>query len=126
MIVKKFSGLSSTKLFNTWGGTRLIEDNIKFQEDVKNLLETPLGSIPGNPTFGSNLFKFLYMNVTTSLGALIQQEVRDRLESNYPDILVDSVDVILERRAVKLTIGMNNSNSNVITYINLELAKEET
>ena len=126
MIVKKFSGLSSTQLFNTWGGTRLIEDNIKFQEDVKNLLETPLGSIPGNPTFGSNLFKFLYMNVTTSLGALIQQEVRDRLESNYPDILVDSVDVILERRAVKLTIGMNNSNSNVITYINLELAKEET
>lgn len=124
MIVPKFRGLSSNTLFNTWGSTVTTEGNVKFEEDIKLLLETPLGSVLGNLTFGSNLYRLLYLQVNDALGTKIQEEIKKRIEDNYHDIIVTSVDVTFNKRDVAVKIGLNNSNSNVLTYIDLTFDKE--
>lgn len=125
MIVPKFSGLDNQDVFSSSGGTRVATGNLKFQQDVKLLLETPLGTMLGNPTFGSNLFSFLHSPITNGLGSLIQNEVRQRIEDNFEDIKIDEVNVTFEGHTVLLNIGFNNRNSNILEYIDLQIEGSE-
>jgi phage baseplate assembly protein W len=124
MLVPKFRGLNSIDVFNTYGGTNVSEGNVKFQQDVKNMLETPYGSVLGNTEFGSNMFQLLQLPVNASLGTMIQEEIKSRIEKNYKDIVVDTVDVVFDKRTVTVKIGMNNSNSNVLEYVDMNFDKE--
>ena len=38
--------------------------------------------------------------------------------------MVDTVDVIFDKRTVTVKIGMNNSNSNVLEYVDMNFNKE--
>ena len=124
MQVPKFKGLDSVNLINDQGGTNIIEGNLKFQQDVKHLLETPLGSVLGNLSYGSNLYKYLFRPVNEATGSLIQEEIKQRIEDNYQDIIIDTVDVTLNKRAIYVKIGYYNNNSNVLDYIELDLERE--
>lgn len=120
MIVPKYSGIDSVETFNIQKRTNVVTDNIKFQQDVKRLLETPLGSMLANPSYGSNLYEFLQYPVNDGLGILIQEEVKSRIEANYKDVSVEEVNVTFEGKTVSVSIGMNNGNSNVLDYINVD------
>lgn len=118
--VPKFKGLDAINVFNKQGKTNYAEAHIKFQQDVKHLLETPRGSVLGNLDYGSNLYRYLYLPVKQSTGTMIQEEIRNVIESNYEDIIIDTVDVVLGSKTIEVSIGYNNGNSNVIDYINLD------
>ena len=124
MQVPKFKGLNSEDIFNAQGGTRVAEGNVKFQQDVKHLLETPLGSMLGNLDYGSNLYRYLFLPVKQSTGNLIQNEIKSRIENTYRDIVVDSVDVTFYENAIGVVIGFNNNNSNILDYIEMDFEKE--
>ena len=124
MLVQKFKGIDSENLFTSWGTTNVAIGNIKFQQDIKHLLETPLGSVVGNLDYGSNLYQLLYLPVNDALGTMIQEEIRNCIEKNYSDILVEEVEVYFEGRTVQVKIGINNNNSNILEYINIGLDKE--
>lgn len=124
MQVPKFRGLNSEELFNVQGGTGVVEGNIKFQQDVKHLLETPLGSVLGNLNYGSNLYRYIFLPLRESTGNLIQEEIKTRIENNYSDITVDSVDVTMGDKTINITIGFNNNNSNIMDYIEMDIERE--
>lgn len=112
-------------MFDVRGRTSISEGMTKFQQDVKHLLETPLGSVLGNLTYGSNLYQYLFLPVTEATGTLIQEEIKKRIEENYSDIKVDSIDISLSRKEIDVSIGINNGNSNVLEYINLDFERSE-
>lgn len=122
MLVPKFKGIDSVNVFDCRGGTGVAEGNAKFQQDVKHLLETPLGSVLGNLKYGSLLYQYIFLPVQESTGTLIQNEIKKRIEDNYSDIVIDTVDVTLSRRKINVSIGMNNGNSNVVEYIDLDFS----
>lgn len=122
MLVPKFKGIDSVNVFDCRGGTGVAEGNAKFQQDVKHLLETPLGSVLGNLKYGSLLYQYIFLPVQESTGTLIQNEVKKRIEDNYSDIVIDTVDVTLSKRKINVSIGMNNGNSNVVEYIDLDFS----
>ena len=124
MQVPKFRGLNSEELFNVQGGTGVVEGNVKFQQDVKHLLETPLGSVLGNLNYGSNLYRYIFLPLRESTGNLIQEEIKTRIENNYSDITVDSVDVTMGDKTINKTIGFNNNNSNIKDYIEMDIERE--
>lgn len=124
MQVPKFRGLNSEELFNVQGGTGVVEGNVKFQQDVKHLLETPLGSVLGNLNYGSNLYRYIFLPLRESTGNLIQEEIKTRIENNYSDITVDNVDVTMGDKTINITIGFNNNNSNIMDYIEMDIERE--
>lgn len=124
MQVPKFRGLNSEELFNVQGGTGVVEGNVKFQQDVKHLLETPLGSVLGNLNYGSNLYRYIFLPLRESTGNLIQEEIKTRIENNYSDITVDNVDVTIGDKTINITIGFNNNNSNIMDYIEMDIERE--
>ena len=124
MQVPKFRGLNSEELFNVQAGTGVVEGNVKFQQDVKHLLETPLGSVLGNLNYGSNLYRYIFLPLRESTGNLIQEEIKTRIENNYSDITVDSVDVTMGDKTINITIGFNNNNSNIMDYIEMDIERE--
>ena len=71
-LVPKFKGLDAVNVFNVQGQTSTVEGNVKFQQDVKHLLETPRGSVLGNLDYGSELFAIIQRPVSQATGALIQ------------------------------------------------------
>lgn len=125
MLVPKFRGINSENLYSPNGRVNVSEGMLKFQQDLKHLLETPLGSVLGNLDYGSNLYKYLFLPVQESTGTLIQEEIKTRIQRNYSDIIIDSVDVAFSRRTINITIGMNNGNSNVVEYINLDFERSD-
>lgn len=125
MLVPKFKGLDSINVFNVQGRTNTAEGNTKFQEDIKHLLETPIGTVLGNLTYGSNLYRILFMPARESTGTLIQEEIKSCIERNYTGIVVESVDVSYDNRTFYVKIGLNNNNSNVLQYIDLDFAGGE-
>ena len=98
MLIEKFKGINSEELFNVAGGTNMSEGMIKFQQDVKHLLETPLGSVLGNLNYGSKLYQLLFLPVSESTGTLIQEEIQRTIEVNYADIKVVSIDITFGKR----------------------------
>ena len=90
------------------------------------MLETPLGTVLGNLTYGSNLYQLLFMPVRESTGTLIQDEIKTCIERNYQGIVVESVDVTYEDTTFYVNIGINNGNSNVLEYINLDFTGGES
>ena len=122
MLVPKFKGIDSVNVFDVRGRTGVAEGNVKFQQDVKHLLETPLGSVLGNLSYGPLLYQYIFLPVQESTGTLIQNEIKKRIEDNYSDIVIDTVDVSLSKKKIEVSIGMNNGNSNVIEYIDLDFS----
>lgn len=123
MLVPKYKGINSEELYNVQGGTNWSEGYTKFQQDVKHLLETPLGSMLGNISYGSNLYQLLFLPVNESTGTLIQEEIRNTIERNYPDIKVPNIDVELGKHTVNVRIGIDNKNSNIVEYVDLNLER---
>lgn len=124
-LVPKFKGIDAINVFNKQGSVNIVEGNLKFQQDIKHLLETPLGTIPGNLTYGSNLYTYLFMPANMATGTLIQEEIRRRIEANYADIVIDTVNVTFDnsvenKRTIYVSIGYNNGNSNILEYINMD------
>ena len=123
MLLNKFRGIDSEHLFSVNGRTNWSEGHIKFQQDVKHLLETPLGSMLGNLNYGSNLYQLLFLPVSESTGVLIQEEVQRVIELNYVDIKVPEINVTFDKNKVFVSLGITNGNSTVIDYINVDFER---
>lgn len=123
MLLSSFKGINSEKLFSVNGKTNWSEGSIKFQQDIKHLLETPVGSMLGNLNYGSNLYQILFLPISESTGVLIQEEIKRVIEANYVDIKVPYVDVTFEKNTVYVSIGVTNGNSDIIDYINIDFER---
>ena len=129
MLLQQFKGIDSERLYNTYGGTNWSEGHVKFQQDVKHLLETPLGSMLGNTSYGSKIYQLLFLPDNEATGTLIQEEIRRTIESNYTDIKVQSVDISFgevgtdKANCIYASLGISNGNSDAIDYINIDFER---
>lgn len=60
---------------------------------IKNILFTRIGSVPGKPEFGSDLYKVLFNQMDHITHDQIEMYIKEALNIWEPRILVNSVDI---------------------------------
>jgi phage baseplate assembly protein W len=70
----------------------LINDRA-IMASMKNILNTPVGSVPGHPEFGSGLGKYLFEHIDLLTEHLIKEEVEYALKRWEPRVLVTDIKV---------------------------------
>lgn len=90
-----------------------IDNNGDFKEitgkdaiiaSIRNLLMTPLGIYPFDPTYGSELYKMLFEMDDNITQDNIQYEVKDRVEQYEDRVKVLSVNFTKEIKGVKVDL----------------------
>lgn len=106
MNILALTGMTVINPINSLGGIRVVQNVEKFHSDLKVLLETEKGTMIGDPEFGSNLYRYLFLPASESTASLMREEIRTCIENNFENIIVQNIDIIFE----------NNTASVVITY----------
>lgn len=106
MNILSLSGMTVINPINSLGGIRVVQNVEKFHSDLKVLLETEKGTMIGDPGFGSNLYRYLFLPASESTASFIREEIRTCIESNFENIIVQNIDIIFK----------DNTASAVITY----------
>lgn len=71
-----------------------IEENIKsIKTSIKNILSTKIGSVPGNPAFGSNLNQFVFSLIGPLEKELIKEEIVNVLELWEDRFKIENIEV---------------------------------
>lgn len=106
MNILSLTGMTVINPINSLGGIKVVQNLEKFHSDLKVLLETEKGTMIGDPEFGSNLYRYLFLPASESTASLIREEIRSCIENNFENIVVQNIDIVFE----------NNTASAVITY----------
>lgn len=87
--------------------TKLDRDTEAVKNAIKNIIMTPIGSMPGKPLFGSNISKYVFENITPGLKIVIQQEVTMAIDNWEPraDVTTVYVEEYPEYNRVVIHIG---------------------
>lgn len=104
MNILSLSGMPVINPITTLGNIRVVQNVEKFHNDLKVLLETEKGTMIGDPEFGSNLFKYLFLPASASTAALIREEIRTNIESNFENIIVKNINIIFEKNTATVEI----------------------
>lgn len=78
-------------------GNAVFTPNYQTKDAIKNNLVnyflTNPGERPGNPTFGAGLRQYIFTQITDGNLDFIKEDIQLKLANNFPNILVQSVDV---------------------------------
>jgi phage baseplate assembly protein W len=93
----------------------ILTDELLVIQDLQNALSIPQGSLPGNPSYGTTLYGFVYeQNLDDTLGA-IQVEVT-RVIGLDPRLVLNTVNVSSSENGVLIEIQVSvNLFSNPLT-----------
>ena len=80
-----------------FNGPGVMVPNYQTKEAIKNniinyFLTNP-GERPANPTFGAGLRKYIFNQITNDTLDFIQEDIQQKIESQFPEITVNSVEV---------------------------------
>ena len=112
-------------LFTDRGGWRLKTQLNKLEEDIRMLLMTSKGTLIGDPSYGSDLYRIIYYGNTSATASRIRYEIADCLAEHYPQVKIISVDVEFNENSVIMNIHYNIDYSNVSSNMMLEFIKNE-
>lgn len=90
---------------------------------IRNLLMTPLGTYPFDPTYGSNLYKMLFEMDDNITRENIEYEVKDRIELYEDRIKVVSVDFQYDIKGVKVDLVIQIQNEKDKTKLSVFMKK---
>jgi hypothetical protein len=100
MQVDLLSGMAYEEgTFNLQGGTDKQIGEAKLQEDIKILLTQEKGKFYPDPEFGSELQKYLFEPMTSTLGKQMQTEIKDLIEKYYPQITLIGIDISMDQES---------------------------
>lgn len=68
-------------------------DAAAINNAIRNILFTPRGSLPGKPTFGSDLYKVLFSPLDSITENIMKRYIREALRDWETRILVSDVEV---------------------------------
>lgn len=90
---------------------------------IKNLLMTPLGQYPFDPTYGSLLYKQLFEMATEQTFAKIRYEVKNRIEKFEPRVTVESVELnwIKENKLCRVDVVLRIQNDINKTKLSIDI-----
>ena len=67
-----------------------------IKANLINYFLTNPGERPANPTFGAGLRKYIFTQIDTGNLDFIQEDIQQKLGKNFPNITVDSVEVLAQ------------------------------
>jgi len=95
--------------FNELGNLEVVKTTDVIFENIYNILKTPKGSYPWEPSFGSNLFSYLYEQLDDIL-----------LESAQSELTSDILR--WENRAEGLSIELTKNTVKKLLFINIDFS----
>ena len=84
-----------------------------INQSIKNILMTPLGSLPGDPSFGSNLHRIVFEPLDFLTESMAVNYVKEALQKFEDRIIVKNVQFKKEEAFNKLIIIINFSYKNI-------------
>lgn len=81
-----------------FSGPGVFVPNYQTKDAIKNNLInyflTNPGERPGNPTFGAGLRAYIFTQINSNNLDFIQEDIQQKIGSNFPNITVNSVEVL--------------------------------
>ena len=81
-----------------FSGAGVFVPNYQTKDTIKNNLInyflTNPGERPANPTFGAGLREYIFTQISSDNLDFIQEDIQQKLGDNFPNITVDSVEVL--------------------------------
>jgi uncharacterized protein len=81
-----------------FSGAGVFVPNYQTKDAIKNNLInyflTNPGERPANPTFGAGLREYIFTQISSDNLDFIQEDIQQKLGDNFPNITVDSVEVL--------------------------------
>ena len=112
-----------------FNGPGVVTPNYQTKEAIKNniinyFLTNP-GERPGNPRFGAGLRRYIFNQITNEDIDSIQQDIEQKISSNFPEITVNSIDVFGQEDFniinIVITYNINNVKDKVEFTFNYQL-----
>lgn len=102
---------------------RLATDIEAINNSIRNILNTPKGSVPGNPTFGSDLEGVLFEVIDDITFSLIQNIIIDELEKWEERITIQEVNLnsIIDDGQISVNIIYTVNYNNEIVSSNIKI-----
>lgn len=100
----------------------LTKDAIK--NNLINYFLTNPGERPGNPTFGAGLRQYIFTQITEGNLDFIKEDIQDKINQNFPNILVDSIEVLenLTYNSINVIINYSIPNTNINDELQLSFS----
>ena len=80
-----------------FNGPGVMVPNYQTKEAIKNNIInyclTEPGERPANPRFGAGLRRYIFNQITNDTLDFIQEDIQQKIESQFPEITVNSVEV---------------------------------
>jgi len=99
--------------------------NYQTKDAIKNNLINYLLTNPGerveNPLFGAGLRQYIFSQISNSNLEFIQEDLQEKIKSNFPDISLKSVEVLQSINSNTIQVNINYSIPNTGINDTLEL-----
>jgi phage baseplate assembly protein W len=115
-------GLGMTEVLDKTGATKVWSGVDKLSEDIKFKLLTPIGSLLGNPEFGSTLRSAIYKQGTNATVDLVITSVHDVLSSYAGVTVIDvSGDYSQDRRSIEVVYTIEYNATKIDNTITIKM-----
>ncbi len=99
--------------------------NYQTKDAIKNNLINYLLTNPGerieNPLSGAGLRQYIFSQISNNNLEFIQEDLQEKIKSNFPDISLDSVEVLQSVNSNTIQVNINYSIPNTGINDTLEL-----
>jgi phage baseplate assembly protein W len=115
-------GLGMSIVIDPTGSTKVWENVSKLSEDIKFKLLTPIGSVVGNPEYGSTLRSMLYKPGTKATLDLISSSVYDVLMTYDGITVIDvSTELVSGTRTAVVSYSIEYNATKIQDQISINL-----
>ena len=111
MTTLRIHGIGVRFRFTTRGYPEPVDDTQLLADSIETILKTPVGSRVHRPTFGSNLVRILFANLTRASQVRARVEARRAIEKWEPRVIVDQIDVRGENSTIFLDVKWRPKNN---------------
>lgn len=112
-------------LFNNSGGFNYKTNLSKVEENLRVELMTSKGTQPGDPTMGSDIYKYLKYGNNSGTATMIRYEIDRIFEEKFPELSIEKIDVEFIKNTVKIYLYYKIEYSNVNSNMTLEFINSE-
>ncbi len=103
----------------------VFKPNYQTKDSVKNNLINYLLTNPGerieNPSFGAGLRQYIFSQITNNNLEFIQEDLQGKINTNFPEISLDFVEVLQSVNTNTIQVNINYSIPNTGINDTLEL-----
>jgi phage baseplate assembly protein W len=86
-----------------------------IKNNIINYFLTNPGERPMNPTFGSGLKNFIFEQIAEDTLDFLKQDINQKLESQFPNIIVNSLNILRndDQNTIIIQLKYSVTNSNI-------------